>query len=75
MKRSEIERLIKEQFLCRIAFRGEEYPYIAPFQYVLLDGILYFHFTSYGRKMQLMKEDKQVCVEVVSPGASSGALR
>jgi nitroimidazol reductase NimA-like FMN-containing flavoprotein (pyridoxamine 5'-phosphate oxidase superfamily) len=64
MKRSEIERLIKEQFLCRIAFRGEEYPYIAPFQYVLLDGILYFHFTSYGRKMQLMKKDRQVCVEI-----------
>lgn len=64
MKKSEIERLIKSQFLCRIAFRGEKYPYIAPFQYVSLDGILYFHFTSYGRKVELMKNDRQVCVEI-----------
>jgi len=46
MKKSEIERLMKEQFLCRIAFRGEEYPYIAPFQYVFANGTLYFHFTA-----------------------------
>ena len=64
MKKDEIEKLIKEQFLCRIAFRGEEYPYIAPFQYVSINGILYFHFTTYGRKMKLVEKDKQVCVEI-----------
>jgi hypothetical protein len=64
MKKSEIERLIKEQFLCRIAFRGEEYPYIAPFQYVFANGTLYFHFTDYGRKMKLIDKDRQVCVEI-----------
>lgn len=64
MKRIEIERLIKEQFLCRIALRGEEYPYIAPFQYVFANGTLYFHFTAYGRKMKLIDKDKQVCVEI-----------
>ena len=64
MTDSEIKSLINEQFLCRIAFRGEEYPYVAPFQYVIIKGILYFHFTSYGRKMQLMKRDGQVCVEI-----------
>jgi nitroimidazol reductase NimA-like FMN-containing flavoprotein (pyridoxamine 5'-phosphate oxidase superfamily) len=64
MKKSEIERLINEQFLCRIAFRGEEYPHIAPFQYVFMKGNLYFHFTVYGRKMKLVEKDKQVCVEI-----------
>ena len=64
MKKSEIERLIKEQFLCRIAFRGEEYPYIAPFQYVFANGTLYFHFTAYGRKMKLIDEHEKVCVEI-----------
>jgi nitroimidazol reductase NimA-like FMN-containing flavoprotein (pyridoxamine 5'-phosphate oxidase superfamily) len=64
MTKSEIERLMKEQFLCRIAFRGEEYPYIAPFQYVSANGTLYFHFTAYGRKMRLIDKEKQVCVEI-----------
>jgi nitroimidazol reductase NimA-like FMN-containing flavoprotein (pyridoxamine 5'-phosphate oxidase superfamily) len=64
MKKNEVEKLIKEQFLCRIAFRGEEFPYIAPFQYIFANGTLYFHFTAYGRKMKLMEKDKQVCVEI-----------
>jgi nitroimidazol reductase NimA-like FMN-containing flavoprotein (pyridoxamine 5'-phosphate oxidase superfamily) len=64
MKKSEIERLIKEQFLCRIAFKGEEYPYIAPFQYVFTNGKLYFHFTAYGRKMKLIDKHEKVCVEI-----------
>jgi nitroimidazol reductase NimA-like FMN-containing flavoprotein (pyridoxamine 5'-phosphate oxidase superfamily) len=64
MKKSEIEKLIKEQFLCRIAFKGEEYPYIAPFQYVFTNGKLYFHFTAYGRKMKLIDKHEKVCVEI-----------
>ena len=64
MKKSEIERLIKEQFLCRIAFKGEEYPYLAPFQYVFTNGTLYFHFTAYGRKMKLIDKHEKVCVEI-----------
>jgi nitroimidazol reductase NimA-like FMN-containing flavoprotein (pyridoxamine 5'-phosphate oxidase superfamily) len=50
MDKSEIERLLQEQMLCRIAFKGDEYPYMAPFQYVLMGGSLYFHFTDYGKK-------------------------
>jgi len=64
MKKDEIEKLTREQFLCRIAFRGEDYPYIAPFQYVFMNGTLYFHFTAYGRKMRLVEKEKQVCVEI-----------
>ena len=64
MKNSEIERLLGEQILCRIAFKGDKYPYMAPFQYVIMDGFLYFHFTDYGKKMKLLEKDKRVCVEI-----------
>ena len=64
MEKSEIEKLLEEQMLCRIAFRGDKYPYMAPFQYVLMDGSLYFHFTDYGKKMRLLGKDKRVCVEI-----------
>ena len=64
MDKPEIDKLINEQILCRIAFSGENAPYIAPFQYVLIDDQLYFHFTDYGRKIDLLKEGNLVCVEI-----------
>jgi len=66
MGREEIEKLVQEQILCRIAFRGDKYPYMAPFQYVFINRSLYFHFTDYGKKMRLLEEDSRVCVEIES---------
>ncbi len=64
MEKPEIANLLQEQMLCRIAFKGDKYPYMAPFQYVMIDGSLYFHFTDYGKKMRLLEKDKRVCVEI-----------
>ena len=64
MSKMEIKKIVKEQILCRIAFMGPKYPYIAPFQYVLVDDVLYFHFTDYGKKMKLLEKDNRVCVEI-----------
>ena len=64
MSDAEIGRLIREQALCRIAFRGSKHPYIAPFQYVFIDGVLYFHFTRSGTGFKMFKRDRRVCVEV-----------
>ena len=64
MKGQEIKKLINDEMLCRIAFKGAKYPYIAPFQYVYMNGSLYFHFTDYGRKMKMLESDNRVCVEI-----------
>ena len=64
MSKAEIAQLISEQFLCRIAFGVKYSPYIAPFQYVFVDGALYFHFTDYGKKMDMLEEGNPVCVEI-----------
>ena len=64
MTKQEMWKLIHRQKLCRIAFKGTEYPYMTPFQYVVLDDTLYFHFTDYGTKMKLIENDKRVCVEI-----------
>jgi len=64
MEKHEIDQLIREQMLCRMAFKGAEYPYMAPFQYVFMNGSLYFHFTDYGRKMKVIERDNRVCVEI-----------
>jgi nitroimidazol reductase NimA-like FMN-containing flavoprotein (pyridoxamine 5'-phosphate oxidase superfamily) len=64
MKEAEVDELLEEQILCRIAFGGKDAPYIAPFQYALVNGQLYFHFTNYGKKMGLLEEGSSVCVEI-----------
>jgi len=64
MDGEEIKNLLKNQLLCSIAFKGDKYPYMTPFQYVLMHGSLYFHFTDYGKKMKLLDKDKRVCVEI-----------
>jgi len=64
MERQRVEELLQQQVICRIAFRGDEYPYMAPFQYAYIDGNLYFHFTRYGKKMKLIEQDNRVAVEI-----------
>jgi nitroimidazol reductase NimA-like FMN-containing flavoprotein (pyridoxamine 5'-phosphate oxidase superfamily) len=66
MNEQEIQQLLEQQMLCRIAFKAEKYPYMAPFQYVLINDTLFFHFTNYGRKMDLIDKDDRVCVEIES---------
>jgi nitroimidazol reductase NimA-like FMN-containing flavoprotein (pyridoxamine 5'-phosphate oxidase superfamily) len=66
MSSTEIEELLDSQFMCRIAFNGGEYPYLAPFRYVRIDGSLYFHFTDYGKKMRLIEQDDKACVQIES---------
>jgi len=64
MKDSEIADLINEQFLCRVAFKGTTYPYIAPFQYSVVNGTIYLHFTEYGKKMNFLEQGTPVSVEI-----------
>jgi len=64
MRENEIQQLVEGQFLCRIAFNGSQQPYIAPFQYVVVNGTLYFHFTDYGKKMSFFEQETPVCVEI-----------
>lgn len=63
MSKEEYDAFIKEQYLSRIAFKGD-YPYIAPFLYVFDGDFIYFMSTKYGKKVELLREDPQVAVEI-----------
>ena len=52
MGKEEYDRLVEEQYVCRIAFKGEMHPYIAPFLYVFDGRFMYFLSTNYGKKVQ-----------------------
>lgn len=64
MDKGEYDRLIEEGFVCRIAFQGEKYPYIAPFLYVFDGRFLYFLSTKYGKKIEYFRKSPYVSVEV-----------
>lgn len=64
MTEEEIKKAINAQDLCRIAFIDDKYPYISPFQYVLFEENLYFHFTDYGKKKRILTKNPNVCVSI-----------
>jgi hypothetical protein len=67
MDKEEYDQLIKEQYLSRIAFKGD-YPYIAPFMYVFDDEYLYFLSTKYGKKIDMLRQNPKVAVEIENYG-------
>jgi len=64
MNKTEIEKLIEEENICRIAFIEDEYPYISPFQYVYIDKHFYFHFTDYGKKKKILQKNNKICISI-----------
>ncbi len=64
MAKEEYDSLIRRQYVSRIAFKGSEHPYIAPFMYVFDSKYLYFLSSNYGRKMEYFKNDPKVSVEI-----------
>jgi nitroimidazol reductase NimA-like FMN-containing flavoprotein (pyridoxamine 5'-phosphate oxidase superfamily) len=64
MDKEEYDRMIEEGYLCRIAFQGEKYPYIAPFLYVFDGRFLYFLSTKYGKKIDYFRKSPYVSVEI-----------
>ena len=64
MDRKEYDQLIIDEYVCRIAFKGEKHPYIAPFLYVFDGKYIYFLSTKYGKKIELFKQNPHVSVEV-----------
>ncbi|MGZ4920259.1 MAG: pyridoxamine 5'-phosphate oxidase family protein [Halobacteriota archaeon] len=73
MEKEEYDRLIKENYVGRIAFKGDSYPYVAPFLYVFDGHNLFFLSTKYGKKIRYFNENPDVAVEIerISPDLSS----
>jgi nitroimidazol reductase NimA-like FMN-containing flavoprotein (pyridoxamine 5'-phosphate oxidase superfamily) len=64
MESDECEQIIRDEYICRIAFKGETHPYIVPFLYVFDELSMYFLSTRYGRKVRCFRDDPRVAVEV-----------
>lgn len=75
MAKAEYDRLVEQQYVCRIAFQGEKHPYIAPFIYVFDGRFMYFLSTNYGKKVRHFRDNPFVTVEIEHYSADLSSFR
>lgn len=64
MSHREMDELLNSQLLCRITFNDQPYPYTLPMEYYYFGDTIYFHFTTTGKKIDLLRRDPNVTVEI-----------
>lgn len=63
-RKTEIEDVLKQAKVCRLAISDKNAPYIVPMNFGYRDGVLYFHSAGEGRKIDLIRRHPKVCFEV-----------
>jgi len=62
--RMEIESILSQARICRIGFSQNTKPYIVPMNFGYKDGYLFFHCAQEGMKIDIIKQNNNVCFEV-----------
>lgn len=61
--RSEIDAVIRQATVCRLAMADEEGPYIVPLSFGYDGETLYFHSAREGKKLSILRNHPKVCFE------------
>lgn len=65
----EIEKILKEAFVCHLGLVDGDQPYVVPMNYAYKDGCIYLHCAAEGRKLDLIEKNNKVCFEMeITPG-------
>lgn len=62
--RKEIEAVIENSMVCRLAMADEAGPYLVPLCFGFKDNTLYFHSAADGRKLGILRKNPRVCFEL-----------
>jgi len=62
--REEIESIIKQAQVCRVGFSDGNIPYIVPMNFGYKDNCLYFHCAAEGKKLDIIRQNNNVCFEI-----------
>ena len=62
--RAELEAVIAEAQVCRLAMCDGAHPYVVPLCFGYADGTFYFHCAVEGRKLDVLKQNPNVCLEL-----------
>ena len=58
-----MEAIVRNSLVCRLGMVDEDRPYIVPLCFGYDDGNLFFHSAKEGRKIEILKQNNQVCFE------------
>ena len=61
---AEIEEIIRKAIVCRIAVSDGDSPYVFPVCFGYKDRFLYFHSAQEGKKIEILRKNNKVCIEV-----------
>jgi uncharacterized protein len=61
--KTEIEAIIREALVCRLAMSENGRPYVVPLSFGYEDNALYFHGAGEGKKIDILKNNPDVCFE------------
>lgn len=59
-----MRNILESGLVCRLGLYDGQYPYVVPMNYGYRDGRLYFHCAGEGRKMDILKKNDRVCIEI-----------
>ena len=59
-----LEEILATSEICRLGFTDKNRPYILPFNYGYQDNCLYIHCANEGKKIDLIKQNNYVCIEI-----------
>lgn len=59
-----LDEIFQNGEICRIGIKGGEFPYIVPVNYGYKDNSIYFHTACEGQKIEMLKENPNVCVQI-----------
>ncbi len=61
---TELEQIIKRARVCRLGLVDGSEPYVVPVCFGYEDNAFYFHCAPEGRKLEIIRSNNQVCVEI-----------
>ena len=61
---AEIQEILEKGLVCRLGLYDGQYPYVVPLNYGYRNGCMYFHCAREGRKIDILKKNDRVCIEV-----------
>ncbi len=75
-EKTEIESIIRQSMVCRLALSDGECPYIVPLCFGYKDNTLYIHSAKEGKKLDILRRNNNVCFEfdigtAVKPGKTA----
>lgn len=59
-----IEAIIDKADVCRLAMSLDNKPYVVPMNFGYKDNCLYFHCANKGHKLEILKQNPDVCFEM-----------